>query len=134
MAGAKLFVCYPHPRDARVFETAYSEEHIPMAGPILAGAGAEKVVLTRLTDSPLGKPHFYRIAEIHFPSMDKLTQALGSPEVQKAVADANRISTGGPVVSHDQRRGPDSHVLKPWCRRTSRRGDRTSLHIKRACS
>jgi len=36
LAGAKLFVCYPHPKDAVAFEKAYTEEHLPMAGPILA--------------------------------------------------------------------------------------------------
>ncbi len=99
MAGAKLVVCYPHPKDSVAFEKAYSEEHIPLAGPILARAGAQKAVLTRLSDSPQGKPHFYRIAEIHFPSPERLNEALASPDVQKAVADANRISTGGPVVA-----------------------------------
>ena len=99
MAGAKLFVCYPHPRDAAVFEEAYAKEHIPMAAPILAKAGAERAVLTRLADTPQGKPHFYRIAEIHFPSMEKLSEALASADVQRAVADANRISTGGAVVA-----------------------------------
>jgi hypothetical protein len=43
--------------------------------------------------------HFYRIAEIHFTSVERLNEALASPDVQKAVADANRISTGGPVVA-----------------------------------
>ena len=70
-----------------------------MAAPILARAGAEKAVLTRLADTPQGKPQFYRIAEIHFPSLEKLNEALGSPDFQKAVSDANRISTGGPVVA-----------------------------------
>ena len=99
MTGAKLFVCYPHPKDPAVFEKTYAEEHIPMAAPILASAGAQKAILTLLVDSPLGKPHFYRIAEIHFPSSEKLRAALTSPDVQRAVADANRISTGGPVVA-----------------------------------
>ena len=39
------------------------------------------------------------IADIHFPSIAKLTEALGSADFQRAVADANRISTGGPVVA-----------------------------------
>ena len=99
MAGAKLFVCYPHPKDTVAFEKAYGAEHIPLAGPILARAGAQKAVLTRLSNAPQGKPHFYRIAEIHFPSVERLNEALASPDVQKAVADANRISTGGPVVA-----------------------------------
>ena len=99
MAGAKIFVCYPHPKDAVVFEKAYAEEHLPLAGPILAKAGAQKVVFTKLSDSPQGKPHFYRIAEIHFASVQALKDALASPDVQRVVADANRISSGGPVVA-----------------------------------
>jgi Domain of unknown function (DUF1330) len=70
-----------------------------MAAPILAGVGAERAVLTRLADTPNGKPHFYRIAEIRFPSLEKLSEALGSPDFQRAVSDANRLSTGGPVVA-----------------------------------
>lgn len=54
MSGAKLVVCYPHPKDSAAFEKAYAEEHIPMAGPILARAGAQKAVLTRLSDSTPG--------------------------------------------------------------------------------
>ena len=99
MAEVRLFVGYPHPTDAAAFEKAYAEGHIPMAGPILAGAGATKAVLTRPADTPAGKPHFYRIAEIHFPSLETLSNALGSAEVQRAVADANRIPTGRPVVA-----------------------------------
>ena len=99
MAGAKLFVCYPHPKDAVAFEKAYTEEHLPMAGPILARTGAQKAVFTKLSQSPQGKPHFYRIAEIHFPSEARLNEALASPDLQNAVAHANQISTGGPVVA-----------------------------------
>jgi hypothetical protein len=72
---------------------------VPLAAPILAKAGAEKAILTRLANSPQAKPHVYRIAEIHFPSLERLNEALGSPDAQKAVADAKRISTGGPVVA-----------------------------------
>ena len=99
MAGAKLYVCYPHPKDIKAFEKVYSEEHLPLAGPILAGAGAQRAVFTRLSSSPQGKPHFYRIVEVHFPSEEKLNEALASPDLQKAVAHANKISTGGPVVA-----------------------------------
>ena len=103
MAEVRLFVGYPHPTDAAAFEKAYAEGHIPMAGPILAGAGATKAVLTRPADTPAGKPHFYRIAEIHseihFPPLETLSTALGSAEVPRTVADANRISTGRPVVA-----------------------------------
>jgi uncharacterized protein (TIGR02118 family) len=99
MAGARLFVCYPHPNDAVTFEKAYAEEHIPMAAPILATVGAERATLTRLASTPQGKPPFHRIAEIDFPSPERLHEALRSSDFQRAVSDANRISTGGPVVA-----------------------------------
>ena len=108
MSGAKVFACYPHPTDAATFEKAYATEHLPLAGPLLAAAGAVKAVFTKLEDTPAGKPHFYRIAEIHFPYMEKLVAALGSADVQQVVSDANRISTGGPVVTMIS--GPDVTV------------------------
>jgi hypothetical protein len=80
-------------------EKAYAEEHLPLAAPVFARVGATKAVLTRLADTPEGKPHFYRIAEIHFPSMEALTAALGTADVRNVIADANRISTGGPLVA-----------------------------------
>ena len=33
MAGAKLIVIYPTPRDVSVFERAYTQEHAPMVTP-----------------------------------------------------------------------------------------------------
>src|SRR2546426_7391845 len=42
LAGAKLIVCFPHPKDAAAFEKAYTEVHLPMARPILARTGAQK--------------------------------------------------------------------------------------------
>ena len=49
MAGAKLIVMYPAPRDMQAFERAYSDEHIPMAARIFQAAGASKAVLTKIT-------------------------------------------------------------------------------------
>jgi hypothetical protein len=31
MAGTKLIVIYPRPTDLEVFDSAYAEEHVPMA-------------------------------------------------------------------------------------------------------
>ena len=52
MAGAKLFVCYPHPKDTVAFEKAYAEEHLPLAGPILARAGAQNAGLRGCPSRP----------------------------------------------------------------------------------
>jgi|SRR5438128_6779201 len=99
MAGAKLVVMYPPPKDMDAFERAYSNEHIPMAAPIFQAAGATKVVLSKTTGSPAGSPAFHRIAEIHFPSLAALQNCAASKSGQDALAHAKKISNGGaPVV------------------------------------
>lgn len=95
MAGVKLIVMYPPPKDTAVFERAYLEDHIPMVAPLLKAAGATKVVMTKSTGSPAGAPAFYRVAEIHFPAMQNLQDFAGSKSGQDAVAHAGKISTGG---------------------------------------
>jgi uncharacterized protein (TIGR02118 family) len=70
MAGVKLIVIYPRPRDIEAFEQVYQNEHVPLA--IEKLAGKTKIVASKVVGSPQGKPAFYRIAEIHFPSMAAL--------------------------------------------------------------
>lgn len=99
MAGAKLMVMYPAPKDMAAFERAYHDEHIPMAGPIFKAAGATKAVFSKAIGSPSGAPPFHRIAEIHFPSLAVLQACAGSKGGQDALAHAHKISSGGaPVV------------------------------------
>jgi uncharacterized protein (TIGR02118 family) len=98
MAGAKVIVAYPYPKDVATFEKAYSTEHVPMAGPIFAGTGAKKVVFTKLAETPQGKPAFHRIVEFHYATMGELQNALASPDVKRAVEHAHKISSGGPPV------------------------------------
>ena len=93
----KLLVMYPMPKDMDAFERAYSKDHIPMAAPIFAAAGATKAVLTKLSSSPSGKPAFHRIAEIHFPTAEKLQACAASqPCAPKCVraADGHAPSCG----------------------------------------
>ena len=99
MAAAKLIVMYPTPKDMQAFERAYSTEHIPMAASTFQAAGASKAVLTKVTSAPGGTPPFHRVAEIHFPSLEKLQACAASKAGQDAVAHAHKISNGGaPVV------------------------------------
>ena len=91
MPGAKLVVIYPVPRDVAAFERAYSDEHIPLAAPVFAAAGATYSVLSKIT----GPASYHRIAEIHFKSLDALNACAGSAAGKNVVADATRISTGG---------------------------------------
>jgi len=91
MPAAKLVVIYPVSSDVAAFERAYSDEHIPLAAPVFAAAGATKAVLSKMN----GPAPYHRMAEIHFKSLDALNACAGSADGKKVVADATRISTGG---------------------------------------
>jgi uncharacterized protein (TIGR02118 family) len=98
MAGAKIMVMYPRPKDMAAFERDYNDEHIPMAASIFKAAGALKAVLSKGVGAPSGDPAFHRIAEIHFRSMADLQACAASRGGQDALAHAHKISSGGPPV------------------------------------
>ncbi|MGH8536239.1 MAG: EthD family reductase [Gammaproteobacteria bacterium] len=97
VADIELMVMYPCPHDIRAFEKLYEdedmpmrdglsseyamsfetfeklyhEEHVPMIVEKLVGK--TRFVATKVVATPDGTPPpFYRIAEIHFPSLDAL--------------------------------------------------------------
>ena len=96
MAGVKLIVLYPHPKDTEAFEEAYLAEHVPMA--VAKLNGRTKIVASKVTAAPRGAPAFYRIAEIHFRSMADLQACAASEGGLQTVANAVSISSGGPPV------------------------------------
>jgi uncharacterized protein (TIGR02118 family) len=98
MAETKLVVIYPYPADANAFEKAYVEDHLPLAMDKIKGL--TKFVATKVVGTPDGqKPPFYRIAELHFPSIEALKESVASAGAQEAVAHAVSISTGGaPII------------------------------------
>src|SRR5689334_10921953 len=52
MAGVKLIVMYPRPKDINAFEKLYQTEHVPMAVQKLTGK--TKLVATKVIASPQG--------------------------------------------------------------------------------
>jgi uncharacterized protein (TIGR02118 family) len=96
MAGVKLIVMYPCPKDIDAFEKVYQNEHVPMAVEKLAGK--TKLVATKVTGSPQGTAPFYRIAEVHFPSMEALQTCAASEGGKQTIGHAVQISSGGPPV------------------------------------
>ncbi len=96
MAAVKLMVMYPPPKDVQTFERLYQDEHVPMAVKKLAGK--TKLVATKIQSSPQGKAAFYRIAEVHFPSLEALQACAASAGGKETLAHAAKISTGGPPV------------------------------------
>jgi uncharacterized protein (TIGR02118 family) len=96
MAGVKLVVMYPRPKDVDAFEKVYQKEHVPMAVEKLQGK--TKLVATKVVGSPQGTPPFYRIAEVHFPSMEALQACAASEGGKETIGHAVKISSGGPPV------------------------------------
>ncbi len=95
MAGVKMIVMYPRPKDIDAFEKLYQTEHVPMAEKL---QGMTKFVATKVTSSPQGTPPYYRIAEVHFPSMEALQACAASPGGKETIGHAAKISSGGPPV------------------------------------
>ena len=96
MKSAKIIVAYPQPKDAKAFDAVYQNEHVPLA--VAKLEGKTKIVATKVLQSPQGKPAFYCIAEVHFPSMEALQSCARSIGGQETLAHAARISSGGPPV------------------------------------
>ena len=96
MSSAKLIVAYPQPVDIDAFEKLYEEEHVPLA--VAKLEGKTKIVATKIIASPQGKPQFYRVAEVHFPSMKVLEECASSAGGKETLANAMKISSGGPPV------------------------------------
>jgi uncharacterized protein (TIGR02118 family) len=87
---------YPRPKDIDAFEKLYQNEHVPMAVEKLKGKS--KFVATKVVGAPQGVPPYYRIAEVHFPSMEALQACAASDGGKETVAHAVAISSGGPPV------------------------------------
>ena len=96
MKSTKLIVAYPQPKDVGAFEAVYQNEHVALALANLAGK--TKMVSTKTVQTPQGMPAFYRIAEVHFPSLEALQRCAESAGGKETLANAVKISSGGPPV------------------------------------
>lgn len=92
----KIVVIYPRPKDEAAFERVYKDEHLPMAEAKLKGM--TRLVTTKVLSSPQGKVMAYRIAEVHFSSMDDLNKCMESDGGKEVVEHATKISTGGQPI------------------------------------
>ena len=76
---AHLLIVYPTPKDAKKFDRAYREEHLPYAGPKPAFA----------------PPPYHLMSDVTFPSLDALKTCATSEGGKQALAHAASISSGG---------------------------------------
>ena len=99
MAGTtsvKIVVIYPRPTDEAEFERVYTDEHVPMIEDKLKGL--TRLVLTKVMNSPQGRVSAYRLAEVHFSTLEDLHKATDSDGGKELIAHAVKISTGGPPL------------------------------------
>ncbi len=96
MAGAKIVVLYPRPKDIATFNRAYFDDHLPLAGDKLPHKS--KIVVSKVLGSPQGEPPFHIVAEIYYKSMADLQASAGSAGGKETVEHAQAISNGGAPI------------------------------------
>ncbi len=90
---AHLLIAYPIPKDAAEFDRAYREEHLPYAGPKLAGATG--VATKQVVGPAFAPPPYHLMSDVSFPTLDALKACAASKGGKEALAHAASISSGG---------------------------------------
>ncbi|MFX5801566.1 EthD family reductase, partial [Acinetobacter baumannii] len=67
---AHLLILYPHPENTEDFERTYRDEHLPLAGPKLAGA--TDVATRRVVGPAFSPPPYHLVSDISFPTIEAL--------------------------------------------------------------
>ena len=93
MSAVKAVVLYPRPTDKEAFDRRYAEEHVPLCREHLPGM--TQLLVCKVLGSPAGKPAFYAMVELHYPSMEALQADFGARGGAKVAKHAAEISTGG---------------------------------------
>ncbi len=91
--SAHLLILYPIPKDTKVFDRAYREEHLPYAGPRLKGATG--VETRRVAGPSFAPPPYHLMSDVSFPNLDALKACAASKSGQEALTHAASISSGG---------------------------------------
>lgn len=99
MAEVKLIVLYPYPADTNQFDRDYKEHLSFLHKKMQLPENVQPYAMTRFVETPQGKPAYYQMFTMPFPSAEALQQAMATQEMQDVAADAARISSGGaPVI------------------------------------
>ena len=93
----KVTVLYGHPTNADDFESYYASTHLPLAAKM---PGVARLELTKFVAAPDGgRPAYYRMAELYFPTEAQMQVTLGSAEGKATVADFPKFATGGVTLA-----------------------------------
>ncbi|MGA2667357.1 MAG: EthD family reductase [Ignavibacteria bacterium] len=77
----KLTSLYKTPPDIELFEKHYFNDYLPLVRKI---NGLVKVETTRFSGLQGGDTKYYMMDEMYFENMDRLNEAMGSPEGKRA--------------------------------------------------
>ena len=92
----KITVLYGQPKQPEVFETYYSQTHLPLVADIQGIQRAELTVFAATADGAL--PEYYRMAELYFDNQEHMDRVMASATAQLAVADIANFASGGATV------------------------------------
>lgn len=87
----KLIALYKKPEDDKAFLDHYENVHAPLARAV---PGLEKLVVNRVTGSPMGETDMFLTAEMHFPDRATFQSAMASAENKAAGKDIMNFAKG----------------------------------------
>ena len=87
----KLLALYKKPEDEAAFLAHYEGVHAPLARAV---PGLEKLVVNRVTGSPMGETDLFLIAEMHFPDRATFQYAMASEENKATGKDLMTFAKG----------------------------------------
>ena len=94
----QLTVLYPQPADVQQFEADYIIHTALLHEKMDIPPEVKPYTTLKFLNSPDGPSPFYRMFSMPFETMKTLQATRSSPGMQAVAADANRISTGGPIT------------------------------------
>lgn len=87
----KLVALYRHTEDEDTFRRHYDEVHTPLVRQL---PELQRLVVGRVTGSPMGDPPYYLMAEMHFSDRDQFDAAMAFQENRAAGKDLMGFARG----------------------------------------
>jgi uncharacterized protein (TIGR02118 family) len=98
MDEVKLIVLYPYPTNTDQFDRVNKEHLKFLHEKMQILEHVQPYIMTRFVETQQGRPIYYQIFTMPFPSAEGLQQAMSTQEMQEVTKDAARISSGAPVI------------------------------------
>jgi len=93
----QLIVLYPQPTNVPQFETDYTAHVALLHEKTGIPTDQKPYAVTKFLAAPV-TPHYYQMFSMPFINLKALQATMASTGMQEVAADANRISSGGPIT------------------------------------